>query len=167
MGWAALSALWYSRPHLFNVFQSLCDSLLPLCCPWAVPAGLLMQQSWNLQQGAPLPAASPSTIQRFSFSLTGPSLQSTNTQCRELCDTQKWMRDCAAEVPQANTTPDCCPSCLLVSEKGERYNDPIIKARELLTGNSKLRLHKAYWKNCPVTRAKSIVSIHGIGKRQV
>lgn len=91
----------------------------------------------------------------------------TNTQCRELCDTQKWMRDCSAEVPQASTTPDCCPSCLLVSEKGERYNDPIIKARELLTGNSKLRLHKTYWKNCPVTRAKSIVSIHGIGKGQL
>lgn len=62
---------------------------------------------------------------------------------------------------------DRCPNWFLDSEKGERYNSPIIKARELITGNSKLRLHKTYCKSCPVTWAENIVSIHGIGKWQV
>lgn len=44
---------------------------------------------------------------------------------------------------------------------------PQSKQENLLTGNSKLRLHKTYWNSCPVTWAESIASIHGIGKWQV
>lgn len=51
--------------------------------------------------------------------------------------------------------------------KNEHCNNPINKAKQLVTGDSKPRLHKAYWKSCPVSGAKSIVPTDGIGKRQV